>query len=187
MATTFETEAEDLQVVQKREPSAKSGGEEPASASGVSSRRFSRWILLLCAAIAVSGASLWWVHSQNYESTDDAQIEGHLDLVSSRISGTVLSINPKVENNRFVEAGTLLMELDPRDYAAELEHAKANLVTKVAEAHSANSIPRRLPKRKHWRASNPSRRTWLRHSTNCSRTKPSTLAPNGTGSAIRRS
>jgi membrane fusion protein, multidrug efflux system len=137
MATTIETEAEDLQVVQKREPSAKSGGEKPASASGVSSRRFSRWILLLGAAIAVSGASLWWVHSQNYESTDDAQIEGHLDLVSSRISGTVLSINPKVENNRFVEAGALLMELDPRDYAAELEHAKANLVTKVAEAHSA--------------------------------------------------
>ena len=138
MATTIETEAEDLQeVVQKREPSAKSGGEKPESASGVSSRRFSRWILLLSAAIAVSGASLWWVHSQNYESTDDAQIEGHLDLVSSRISGTVLSINPKVENNRFVEAGTLLMELDPRDYAAELEHANANLVTKVAEAHSA--------------------------------------------------
>jgi len=138
MATTIETEVEDLQeVVQKREPSAKSGSEKPEPASGVSSRRFSRWILLLSAAIAVSGASLWWVHSQNYESTDDAQIEGHLDLVSSRISGTVLSINPKVENNRFVEAGTLLMELDPRDYAAELEHARANLVTKVAEAHSA--------------------------------------------------
>jgi len=138
MATTIETEVEDLQeVVQKREPSAKSGSEKPESSSGVPRRRFSRWILLLSAAIAASGASLWWVHSQNYESTDDAQIEGHLDLVSSRISGTVLSINPKVENNRFVEAGTLLMELDPRDYAAELEHAKANLVTKVAEAHSA--------------------------------------------------
>jgi len=136
MATTIEVE--DLQeVAQKREPSAKSGSEKLESSSGVPRRRFSRWILLLCAAIAVSGASLWWVHSQNYESTDDAQIEGHLDLVSSRISGTVLSINPKVENNRFVEAGTLLMELDPRDYAAELEHAKANLETKVAEAHSA--------------------------------------------------
>ena len=138
MATTIETEVEDLQeAAQKREPSAKSGGEKPESSSGVPSRRFSRWILILLAAIAASGASLWWVHSQNYESTDDAQIEGHLDLVSSRISGTVLSINPKVENNRFVEAGTLLMELDPRDYAAELEHANANLVTKVAEAHSA--------------------------------------------------
>jgi membrane fusion protein (multidrug efflux system) len=138
MATTVETEVEDLQeVVQKRESSAKSASEKPESSSGVPRRRFSRWILLLSAAIAASGGSLWWVHSQNYESTDDAQIEGHLDLVSSRISGTVLSINPKVENNRFVEAGTLLMELDPRDYAAELEHAKANLVTKVAEAHSA--------------------------------------------------
>ncbi len=138
MATTIETEVEDLQeVVLKREPSAKSGSEKPKSLSGVPSRRFSRWILILIAAIAVAGASLWWVRFQNYESTDDAQIEGHLDLVSSRISGTVFSINPKVENNRFVEAGTLLMELDPRDYAAELEHAKANLVTKVAEAHSA--------------------------------------------------
>ena len=138
MATTIETEVEDLQeVVQKREPSAKSGSEKPESTSGVPSRRFSRWILILIAAIAVAGASLWWVRFQNYESTDDAQIEGHLDLVSSRISGTVFSINPKVENNRFVEAGTLLMELDPGDYAAELEHAKANLVTKVAEAHSA--------------------------------------------------
>ena len=138
MATTIETEVEDLQeVVQKREPSAKSGSEKPESTNGVLSRRFSRWILILIAAIAVAGASLWWVRSQNYESTDDAQVEGHLDLVSSRISGTVLFIDPKVENNRFVEAGTLLMELDPRDYAAELEHAKANLVTKVAEAHSA--------------------------------------------------
>ena len=138
MATTIETKVDDLQdVVQKSGSSAKVGSEKPESANGVSGRRFSRWILLLSAAIAMSGASLWWVHSQNYESTDDAQIEGHLDLLSSRISGTVLSINPKVENNRFVEAGTLLMELDPRDYAAELEHAKANLVTKVAEAHSA--------------------------------------------------
>src|SRR6266851_217171 len=135
MAATIETEVDDLQdVVQKRGPSAKVGSEKPGSSSSVSSRLFSRWILLSTAAIAVAGASLWWVHAQNFESTDDAQIEGHLDLVSSRISGTVLSINPKVENNRFVEAGTLLMELDPRDFAAELEHAKAILVTQVAEA-----------------------------------------------------
>ena len=53
------------------------------------------------------------------------------------MSGTVVYINPRVENNQLVEAGTLLMELDPRDYAAELEHAKANLATRTAEAHSA--------------------------------------------------
>ena len=139
----IETEVEDLQetarphVVETREPAAKLAGDQPKSPNDVPSRRLSRWILLLAATIAVAGASLWWVHSQDYESTDDAQIEGHLDLVSSRISGTVVYINPRVENNQLVEAGTLLMELDPRDYAAELEHAGANLATRTAEAHSA--------------------------------------------------
>src|SRR5882672_2997981 len=138
MARTIETEVEDLQeVVQKRERSAKVSSEKPESSSSVPSGRFSRWILLFAAALAVAGASLWWLHSQNYESTDDAQIEGHLDLVSTRISGTVTWIDPRVENNQLIEAGTLLIELDPRDYAAELEHAKADLDTRRAEARSA--------------------------------------------------
>jgi len=115
----------------------KTGSEKPESGSKVSSRKLSRWILLTVFAIAVAATSLWWLHSQNYESTDDAQIEGHLDLVSARISGTVTYVNPRVENNQLVQAGTLLIELDPRDYAAELEHAKANLDTRSAEARSA--------------------------------------------------
>jgi membrane fusion protein, multidrug efflux system len=139
----IEAEVEDLQetarphMVERRAPAEKLAGDEPESPSEVPRRRLSRWILLLAATIAVAGASLWWVHSQRYESTDDAQIEGHVDLVSSRVSGTVVYINPRVENNQLVEAGTLLMELDPGDYAAELEHAKANLATRTAEAHSA--------------------------------------------------
>jgi membrane fusion protein (multidrug efflux system) len=129
MARTIETE-----VVNVREPDV---AEKQENKSTPPSRKFSRWILLLAFALAVTGASLWWLHSRNYESTDDAQIEGHLDSVSARISGTVTYINPRVENNQLVEAGTLLMELDPRDYAAELEHAKANLHTRSAEARSA--------------------------------------------------
>jgi membrane fusion protein (multidrug efflux system) len=85
----------------------------------------------------VAAITSWWLNSRNYESTDDAQIEGHLDLVSPRISGTVSYINPRVENNQFVEVGTLLLEPDPRDYEAELEHAKADLDTRSAEARSA--------------------------------------------------
>jgi membrane fusion protein (multidrug efflux system) len=111
--------------------------EKTESARNVPSRKLSRWILLLAAIFAVAGASLWWLQSQHYESTDDAQVEGHLASVSARISGTVIYINPRVENNQPVEAGTLLMELDPRDYAAELEHANANLDTRTAEARSA--------------------------------------------------
>jgi len=108
--------------------------EEPATPP---KRKLSRWLALLAAAAIAVAAAAWWSASLNYETTDDAQVEGHLDSVSSRISGTVAYINPKVENNQFVEAGTLLLELDTRDYAAELEHAKANLDTRNAEARSA--------------------------------------------------
>jgi membrane fusion protein (multidrug efflux system) len=143
MARTTETEVVDLEKtvrpreVEEHDSSEKTSSEKPESGRRVSSRKLSRWMLLLASIIAVAGASLWWVYSQNYESTDDAQIEGHLDLVNARISGTVTYINPGVENNQFVETGTLLMELDPRDYAAELEHAKANLDTGSAEARLA--------------------------------------------------
>jgi membrane fusion protein (multidrug efflux system) len=136
MAQTVETEVLDLdKTVLSREVDADNAAEK--AASKVSGRKLSRWILGAVLAIAVAGASLWWLHSQNYESTDDAEIEGHLDLVSARISGTVTYINPRVEDNQLIEAGALLMELDPRDYAAELEHAKANLDTSSAEARAA--------------------------------------------------
>jgi membrane fusion protein (multidrug efflux system) len=96
-----------------------------------------RLVLLLVLVLVVAGVTIWWLRSQHFESTDDAQIEGHLDSISTRIGGTVTYINPDVENNHLVKAGTLLLELDPRDYQADLEHAKANLETREAEAHSA--------------------------------------------------
>jgi membrane fusion protein, multidrug efflux system len=131
MARTVETEVVDYEAVEK------AGGEGAESTKKAPGRKLSRWILGAVFVLAAAGPSLWWLHSQNYESTDDAEIEGHLDLVSARISGTVTYINPRVEDNQLIEAGTLLLELDPRDYAAELEHAKANLDTTSAEARSA--------------------------------------------------
>src|SRR5665213_3190645 len=112
----------------------------PDKRSGL--RRFSRWGILLIAALIVAGSARWWLDSERYETTDDAQIEGHLDSISTRISGTVTYVNPQVENNQLVEAGTLLMQLDPRDYEAGLEHAKADFDTRNAEALSARvTIP----------------------------------------------
>jgi membrane fusion protein (multidrug efflux system) len=134
MARTVEAEVVDIR---ESVPQVQEKSQKPESDKKSPSKKLARWILVLAAAIAATVVAQWWLHSQNYESTDDAQIEGHLDLVSARISGTVIRINPGVENNQFVEARTLLMELDPRDYAAELEQAKANLATRAAEAHSA--------------------------------------------------
>src|SRR5256884_2777330 len=96
------------------------------------------WALAgLAVMLATITASSWWLHARRFESTDDAQIDGHINVVSSRISGTVLYVNPRIENNQYVEAGALLLELDPSDYQAALEHARADLATREATARSA--------------------------------------------------
>src|SRR5215470_6719681 len=144
MARVTETEVVDLQETVQQETiredhsSSDQGDTEKQEFKRNKPRmKLSRWILLFVSGLAVVGVTSWWLVSRNYESTDDAQIEGHLDLVSARINGTVSYINPQVENNQFIKAGTLLLELDPRDYQAELEHAQANLDTRNAEARSA--------------------------------------------------
>jgi membrane fusion protein, multidrug efflux system len=50
----------------------------------------------------VAAVALWW-HSTFSEDTDDAQVNGHLIQVSSRISGQVLKVD--VEENQVVKAG----------------------------------------------------------------------------------
>jgi membrane fusion protein, multidrug efflux system len=86
--------------------------------------------------VAGSGPALW-LHSRHFETTDDAQVEGHLNAISARVNGTVTRISPAVENNHFVEAGTLLVELDPQDYDVAVEQARAALSTKEAAAAAA--------------------------------------------------
>jgi membrane fusion protein (multidrug efflux system) len=88
-------------------------------------------------AIGVIAAAAYWLYARHYEATDDAQVDGHFAQLSTRITGTVTYVNPLVENDRYVTAGTLLLQLDPRDFEAELEHAQANLETKLAEAQAA--------------------------------------------------
>jgi membrane fusion protein (multidrug efflux system) len=88
-------------------------------------------------AVCLVGTLAYWLHMRHYETTDDAQVDGHFAQLSTRITGTVTYVNPLVENDRYVTAGALLLELDPRDYEAELEHAKAILETKEAEARAA--------------------------------------------------
>src|SRR5215470_6489714 len=97
-----------------------------------------RWAYAsIAVALVAASMSLWWLHARHFETTDDAQVDGHINVVSSRISGTVLYVNPRIENNQYVEAGTLLLELDPSDYQAALEHARADLATREATARSA--------------------------------------------------
>jgi membrane fusion protein (multidrug efflux system) len=71
----------------------------------------------------------------SYESTDDAQVDGHINSISTRISGHVVSLN--VQDNQYVKAGTVLVEIDPADYQVALESAKADYDSALAAASAA--------------------------------------------------
>ena len=71
----------------------------------------------------------------SYESTDDAQVDGHINSVSARISGHVIKLN--VQDNQYVQAGTVLVEIDPADYQVAYERAKADYADAQATAVAA--------------------------------------------------
>jgi membrane fusion protein (multidrug efflux system) len=84
------------------------------------------------------GVGLWW-YLASYETTDDAQVDGHLHPVSARISGTIVRVNPEIEDNHYVEAGTVLAEIDPADFQADLDRAQADYNRLQASAAAAAS------------------------------------------------
>jgi membrane fusion protein (multidrug efflux system) len=100
-------------------------------------RRVNKRVLLIVLLIVALGAvaPFVWNYLQSYESTDDAQIDGHIDPLSSRINGTVIQVH--VENNDRVKAGELLVEIDPRDYEVAVAQAKARFELAVAQVASA--------------------------------------------------
>jgi membrane fusion protein (multidrug efflux system) len=105
---------------------------------GPKPKRSKRILIGLLLFLLLVLGSLYWLHARHFEGTDDAAVDGHFAALSTRISGTVISINPDIEDDRYVTAGALLLKLDPRDLEAELEHAKATLQTKEADAQAAN-------------------------------------------------
>jgi membrane fusion protein (multidrug efflux system) len=85
--------------------------------------RFRMFLILGLIVLAVVGVFLWRYFS-SYESTDDAQIDGHVNSVSARVAGHILKLN--VQDNQYVEAGTVLAEIDPTDYQVAVERAQAD-------------------------------------------------------------
>ncbi len=75
-------------------------------------------------ALLVAGYFLWQYVS-SYQNTDDAQVDGHTDPISPRVSGFVVAAY--VENTHRVKKGQVLVDLDPRDYEVALAQARANL------------------------------------------------------------
>ncbi len=94
-------------------------------------------VLVLAAVVALlaAGGCAAWSYYAVRESTDDAQIDAHVNPVAARVGGTVIKVN--VGDNQYVAAGTLLVQIDPRDYEVALQHAEANLANAEAAARAA--------------------------------------------------
>ncbi|HYM11112.1 MAG TPA: HlyD family secretion protein, partial [Bryobacterales bacterium] len=96
-----------------------------------------RWLLLGLVIVVAVGAYAAWRYYAVRESTDDAQIDGHITPISARVGGTVLAVH--VNDNQYVEAGTVLVEIDPRDYQVALQSTQADLAAEQAKARSAQT------------------------------------------------
>ena len=92
-------------------------------------------VLIVVLVVVVIAVGLWW-RSTFTEDTDDAQVNGHLIQVSSRINGHVLKVD--VEENQVVKQGDVIAELDPRDFQVAVENAQAALANAQANAAAAN-------------------------------------------------
>jgi membrane fusion protein (multidrug efflux system) len=92
-------------------------------------------VLVVALAILGAGSFYAWKYFSAYESTDDAQVDGHINAISARISGYVLEV--PVDNERYVKAGDVLARIDPKDYTVALAKAQADLA--AAEAASLSS------------------------------------------------
>jgi membrane fusion protein, multidrug efflux system len=113
----------------------------PASERDLRWRRFRsrsprlRLFLIFGIVVLLVAAFFTMRYLTSYEDTDDAQIDGHLNSISARVSGHVAKL--LVEDNQYVQAGTPLVQIDPKDYEVALARAKADYANAVAMAAAA--------------------------------------------------
>lgn len=91
--------------------------------------------LIFVGLLILIGVFFLWRYLASYEATDDAQVDGHVNSVSARVSGHVVSLN--VQDNQYVEKGTVLVEIDPSDYEVAVAQARAEYADAEAQASVA--------------------------------------------------
>ena len=131
MADTVQEKPEQAQS----EPKIVTPAGQPAPPPAPSSNR--RIIVLGVVLLLVIGAVFFYWRSTFTEDTDDAQVDGNLYQVSSRITGHVVKVY--VEDNQQVKAGDVLVEVDPTDYQVALDQAQADLANAQAQYTQATT------------------------------------------------
>jgi membrane fusion protein (multidrug efflux system) len=86
--------------------------------------------------LVVAAILIFYWYSSGRVTTDDAEVDGHLNPVSGKITGSVIEVD--VDDNQTVKAGQVLVKIDPRDFQARVDQTRAALLYAEAQANAAN-------------------------------------------------
>lgn len=123
----------------------KQSGKEDQLPSGVDAavadfspprRRINPLVFVIAAIVLMAVGVSWYLYARGFEETDDAQVDGHLNPIAARIDGTIKAVY--VDNNQSVQAGKLLIELDPRDYQVAFDQVRAQSDQATAQLGASN-------------------------------------------------
>jgi len=95
-----------------------------------------RLVLVILVLLVIAGVIYYVSEVAGYETTDDAQVDGHLMPLSARVGGYVQKVS--VDDNQYVTQGATLVEIDPKDYQVAVDKAKADLADAVAQSQAVN-------------------------------------------------
>ena len=96
-------------------------------------------VRLLVVLLAIAAAALWaYLHYRDRVSSDDAEVDGHITAIAPKIAGNVVEV--LVNDNQPVKAGQVLVRIDPRDYQARVDMAKAALMQAESQLRSARVV-----------------------------------------------
>ncbi len=131
-----QTEHQDIQTAQSsgtKDSDKQNRPDEEEIPEPKSGRKF---IIIAVIILLAIGAGIFYWRSTFTEDTDDAQVDGDLYQVSSRVTGQVIKVY--VDDNQQVKVGDPIAEIDPKDYQVAVEQAQANLASAQADAIQAN-------------------------------------------------
>ncbi len=133
MSTTTETSSGTVSSAPVMPAPASDGASAPEAPP--KKKRVNLFLIIGVLGVLALAGVLYYLYTQTYESTDDANVDGHMDPIASRIDGTIIAVH--VDDNNTVKIGDPLVELDPSDSKVSVAQAQAQYDQAMASVKTA--------------------------------------------------